>query len=87
MPFHYTANSTKILEKAGHVLPFAEGSVVLAAGIATVKVPSARKVKIALLSSQTSTAARVTDYTGNTFAIAGGTTDRVDWLAVIVPRA
>lgn len=87
MAFHYTADSTKISEKAGHVLPFAEGSAVLAAGTATVKVPQARKVKMAIASSQTANAARVSATSGNTFTITGTGTDRVDWFAVIVPRA
>lgn len=87
MAFFYTADSSKILETVGHYVSLAEGSAVLAGGTATVKVPSAHIVKSAFVSSQTSNSARVSATSGNTFTITGTGTDRVDWLAVIIPKA
>ena len=87
MAFYYTADSAKVVEPVGHYLPIAEGSVVLSGGSATVTVPQAYIVKSAFASSQTSNSARVSATSGNTFTITGTGTDRVDWLAVIRPKA
>jgi hypothetical protein len=87
MAFYYAADAAKIVEPVGHYLPFAEGSVVLSGGSATVTVPQAYMVKSAFCSSQTSNSARCSATSGNTFTITGTGTDRVDWLAVIIPKA
>jgi hypothetical protein len=87
MAFFYAADSSKIVETVGQYVSLAEGSAVLSGGTATVKVPSAFMVKSAFASSQTSSAARVSATADNTFTITGTGTDRVDWLAVIVPKA
>lgn len=87
MAFYYAADSSKLINPVGHFVPMAEGSAVLSGGSATVTVPQAFVVKSAFVSSQTSNSARVSATSGNTFTITGTGTDRVDWLAVIIPRA
>jgi hypothetical protein len=87
MAFYYTANSQKLVEPIGHYMPMAEGSVVLSGGSATVTVAQAYKVKAVFPSSQTANSARCSAISENTFTITGTGTDRVDWLAVIIPRA
>ena len=87
MAFYFTADAQTIVEPIGKYLPIATGSTVLAAGSATVTVPSAFVVKSAFCSSQTSNAARCSATSGNTFTITGTGTDRVDWIAYIQPKA
>lgn len=87
MAFYFTADAQTIIEPIGQFMPLATGSTVLAAGSATVTVPSAYIVKSAFCSSQTSNAARCSATSANTFTITGTGTDRVDWIAYIQPRA
>lgn len=88
MAFYYTSDMTKgPVQDIGTYTPFAEGSVVLSGGTATVTIAGASIVKSAFASSQTSNAARVSATAANTFTITGTGTDRVDWLAVIIPKA
>lgn len=87
MAFHYAADAIEKVEKIGHVLPMAKGSVALTGGTATVTIPFMRLVHMAVASSQTSNAARVSAVSGNTFTITGTGTDRVDWVAYGHPEA
>ncbi len=87
MAFYYTANAAEIVEPIGHYEPIAVGSVVLSGGSATVTVPQAFVVKMAVCSSQTSNAARCSATSGNSFTVTGTGTDRVDWIAYIQPKA
>jgi len=87
MAFYFAADAQTIIEPIGQYMPLATGSTVLAAGSATVTVPSAFVVKSAFCSSQTSNAARCSATSGNTFTITGTRTDRVDWIAYIQPKA
>lgn len=87
MAFYYAVDSSQIVEQIGNFCPLAVGSSVLSGGSATVTVPQAYLVKMAVASSQTSNAARVSATSGNTFTITGTGTDRVDWIAFIQPRA
>ena len=87
MAFNYTADTVEILEDVGQFPPIACGSVVLSGWSATVTIRHFSKVKMAVASSQTANAARVSATSGNTFTITGTGTDRVDWFAVGAVRA
>ena len=87
MAFFYTANTNEQMQVVGHFPPIAFGSVVLSGGTATVTIATFPFVKMAIASSQTANAARVSAVSGNTFTIIGTGTDEVDWLAVGTVRA
>jgi hypothetical protein len=84
MAFTLTVDSTQLLPVIGVFSQIAFGSAVLSGGSATVTIPNAREVKMAVASSQTANSARVSATSGNTFTITGTGTDRVDWIAVVV---
>ncbi len=87
MAFFYTADARKLMDTVGNYMPIAEGSVVLSGGTAVVTIPGAFMVKSAFVSSQTANAARVSATSTNTFTITGTGTDRVDWMAIVIPKA
>lgn len=86
MAFNLTADTNVLLPTLGIWSQLAYGSVALSGGSATVTIPNARDVKMAVASSQTSNAARVSATSSNTFTITGTGTDRVDWVAVVTPK-
>lgn len=84
MAFTLSADETNLLKSIGIFSRLAYGSVALSGGTATVTIPNARLVIMAIASSQTSNAARVSATSSNTFTITGTGSDRADWLAVVV---
>lgn len=84
MAFYYTADTVDVVKSVGVLTQLVSGSVVLSGGSATVTIANARLVKMAIASSQTANAARVSATSGNTFTITGTGTDRVDYIAVVV---
>ena len=81
MAFYYTADTNELPPLIGQYPQMAIGSVVLVAGSATVTVQNFSIVKMAVASSQTANAARVSAVSSNTFTVTGTSTDRVDWVA------
>lgn len=86
MAFVYSAATQELLRNIGIFPGLVSGSVVLSGGTATVTIPGARLVKMAIASSQTANAARVSATSGNTFVVTGTSSDQVDYLAVVIPK-